>query len=89
MAEADPLTLGHQGHKVKLNLVWVGVAGKSQSLRETHHVGVHSDGLSAKGVADNDVGRLSSHPREGQEIIKPLWHVAMEALDDFPAAILD
>ena len=52
-------------------------------------MGIHADRLVAEGVAQKDVGGLSPNSRKRQEVVQLFWDSAVEALDDFLAAVFD
>ena len=51
MAKTHPLLLGDDFHQIGFDLVRVDVFRKSEPLRETRDVSIHTDGLSAVSVA--------------------------------------
>jgi len=89
MAKPYALFFWHEQHEIKFDLVWIGVIRESESLREAHDVGVDADGLLPESVAENDVGCFSSHAGEGKKVVQFVGDFALEALDDFAAAVVN
>lgn len=89
MAKSYALLFRHQRREIEFDLVRVGILCESESLREAHHVGIDADGLLVKAVAQHDVGCLSSYARQAKKILQPVGDSAIEALDDFAAAVMN
>ena len=89
MAKPHSLPFGNQWREIELDLVRVRVLRESESLREAHHMGVHADGLPPESVAEHDIGCLSSHAGESEQIVQLVRNFAFEALDDFAAAVVN
>ena len=89
MAKPHALLFRHQRREIEFDLVRIGVLRESKSLREAHHVGVDADGLLAEGVAEHDVGCLSSYAGKAKKVVQFVGDFAIEALDDFAAAVMN
>ena len=89
MAKPDSLPFRNQRCEIEFDLVRVRVLCESESLRETHNMGIHADGLPPESVAENDIGCLSSHAGKRQQIVQLVGDFALEALDDFAAAVVN
>ena len=89
MTKARALAFRNKEQQVRLDLVRVGLTRQTQSLRQTQDVGVDSDRLPAESIAEQNVGGLPPHARQGQEIVEPVWNSTFEARDDRRAAALD
>src|SRR5262249_24706319 len=75
--------------EIELDFVRVRVFCESKSLRQAHHMGVDADGLLPESVAENDIGCLSSNAGKRQQIVQLVGDFALEALDDFAAAVMN
>ena len=68
VTKAYPLLFRHQRYEIEFDLVRIGVLCESQSLRETHHVGVDADGLLTEAIAEHDVGCFAPHAGEAKKV---------------------
>ena len=89
MAKPHTLLFRHKRCEIEFDLVWIGVLRESESLREAHDVGVDADGLLPESVAEQDIGCLSSYAGKSKKVVQLVGHFAIEALDDFPAAVMN
>jgi len=89
MAKPYALLFRHERCEIEFDLVWIGVLRESESLRETHNVGVDADGLLPESVAKQDIGCFSSYAGEGKKVVQLVGHFAIEALDDLAAAVVN
>jgi hypothetical protein len=89
MAEPYALLFRHQRREIELDLVRIRVLCECESLRETHDMGVDADGLLPESVAEDDIGCFPSHTGKREQIVQFVGDFALEALDDFAAAIMD
>ena len=89
VAETNALLFRNQPGQVEFDFVGVGIFRESQALREAHDMCVDADGLSAEGVAKEDVSGFSPDARKSEEIFQAVGHLPTKALDDFVAAIVN
>jgi hypothetical protein len=89
MAEANALLRWHDFHQVRFDFVGIRVVGKSQALGNAHDMGIDADGLPAEGIAENDVGRLTSYARQREEIVDAVRDLPAEACDQLLAAAVN
>jgi hypothetical protein len=90
VAKLHPVLPWHDFDYRSFDLVrFVAGFGEPKPLRNPGHMRVHTDGRLTKGVAQNDVRRLASHPRKRQQIFKPIRHLPTEVVEQRPARILD
>ena len=52
-------------------------------------MGINADGVSAEGVAKNDVGGFSADARQREQFVQLIGNFAAEAFDDLVAASLN
>ena len=52
-------------------------------------MGVDADGLLPESVAEDDVRGFSSYAGQCEQIVQLVWDFALEALDDFAAAVMN
>jgi hypothetical protein len=83
----DALPSRHDGDKIELDLVRIAVLRQSQALRKAHDMGIDTDGLLGKGVAEYDVGGFSADAGKTDQIIQTVRHFSAETLDDLHATI--
>ena len=79
----------YQRREIEFDLVRVAILCESESLREAHHVGVDADGLSPESVAKQDIGCLSSYAGKSKKVVELVGDFAIEAFDDFAAAVVN
>jgi hypothetical protein len=89
VAEAYALLFGNERRKIEFDLVGIGIFCETEPLRQSHDVGVDTDGRLTKGVAKHDIGCFSAHAREGQQIVEILRDISAETLNDFLAAVVN
>lgn len=68
VTEAHTLCLWYQRDEIKFNLVRIGVRCETQSLRESHNMGIDADRRLAEGIAEKDIRRFSTDAGQRQKI---------------------
>ena len=80
MAKTHPLLLGDDLHQIGFDLVRVDEFRKSEPLRETRDVSIHTDGVLAISVAEHDICGFSSDPGQREQIGQIVGNLAGEPI---------
>src|SRR6185312_5139418 len=81
--EHRPPVAGKEPNQVSLDLHWINLPGERQPLGDAAHMRIDDHPfVFSKGVAEDDVGRLSPHAGEGDERLQVVRHAAGMPLGD-------
>ena len=69
MAKTHALFGRHYSGQVGLDFVRVGIRGKGKPLREAHYMGIDANCGLAESVAEDDIRRFPTDPRQRQQFL--------------------
>src|SRR4030067_1672951 len=84
-----PLLLWHDLHQVELNLDWIGVLRQTNPLAYPLDMGIYNDPGYSKSIPQDDIGCLSSYPRQGDHFLKGFWNLSSKSSQQLLATFLD
>ena len=75
-----PLLPGQQRGDVTLDLFRVGLRSPAEPPRQPGDVGIYHDPRLAEGLAEDHVGRLAAHSRQGHELLQRVRNLPAETI---------
>ncbi len=83
MGKTDPTITWDLTHEILLDLVGICVGGHSQAIAQTLHMGIHNDTVTdSKSRTQHNIGRLTGHTGQLQEILHAFRNSFFERLND-------
>src|SRR4030042_3926305 len=82
-----PLLLWNDLHQVEFDLDRIAVLRQTDPLADPLDMGIHRDSRNPKGIAQDDIGCLPSHTREGHQFLQGLRDLSSESCQQLLAAL--